>query len=57
MVRSAPFSLLSGIITFIILSGDLWIRLGKGPLHTFLNTESLAPATQGQINIILLLLP
>ena len=55
MVRSPPFSLLSGRITFIILSGALWIRLGKGPLHTlFLNTESLAPAIQGQISIILL---
>ena len=54
MVRSPPFSLLSERITFIILSGALWIRLGKGPLHTFLSTESLAPATQGQINIILL---
>lgn len=41
-------------ITLDILSGALWMSLGKGTLHIFLNTEHsqfLARATQGQISV------
>lgn len=41
-------------ITVDILSGTLWMSLGKGTLHIFLNTERnhfLARASQGQISV------